>query len=129
MNRKDRLKKLAGVQEQLKALHEMRHAGFRAHAAAAQAEAEALRERFDAEGSMSALFPEVYHRRIERALERAARNLTLADQEAGLVATATARTNMVERAWRSATRADDRTRSDRERLEMIARTRPKEPKG
>src|SRR4051812_22938769 len=97
-SRKDRLKKLVGVQEQLKAFHEMRYASFRSAAATAEAEANALRQRFDAEGTISALFPEIYYKRIERALERAGHNLTLAEKEAGLVAAATARTNMVERA-------------------------------
>lgn len=119
MNRKDRLKKLAGVQEQLKAFHEMRYASFRAEAVAAENDAEALRQRFDAQDSMSTLFPEVYHRGIEKAVERAAMNLTLAEQEAGLVATATARTNMVERAYRTARREDERSRTDKERLDMI----------
>jgi hypothetical protein len=119
--RKDRLKKLTQVQEQLKAFHEMRYASFRAQAAAAESEAEALRQRFDAQDSMSALFPEVYHRHIERAVDRAAENMTLADQEASHVATATARTNMVERAYRDASRAEERTRADRERLEMVMR--------
>jgi hypothetical protein len=120
MNRKDRLKKLAGVQEQLKAFHEMRYAGFRAEAAAAESEANDLREKFDAAGSMSVLFPEVYHRGIEKALEKAAKNHTLAGEEAGLVATATARTNMVERAYRTAEREDERHRTDKERLELIS---------
>ena len=70
--RKERLKKLVSVQEQLKALHEMRHAGFLAEASSAESEAAELRERFDAEGSLSALFPEIYHRRIDQALMRAA---------------------------------------------------------
>jgi hypothetical protein len=118
--RKDRLKKLVGVQEQLRAFHEMRHLGYRAEATAAMRDAEAMRTRFDAEDSLSALFPEIYHRRIEQALERAARNLALAEQEAGRVATATARTNMIERAYRSASRQEERTRADSERLEMIA---------
>ena len=124
MTRKERLRKLANVQEQLKAFHEMRHATFRSQAAAAEGEANALRERFDAEGSMSALFPEVYHRRIERALERAAQNLTLAEEEVGRVATATARTNMVERAYRTVSRDEERVRVEKESLEMILRSRP-----
>lgn len=127
MTRKQRLKKLVAVQEQLKAFHEMRHAGFRAEATAAEGEVNALRAAFDDAGSMSALFPEVYHRRIERELERAAKNLTLADAEAGRVATATARTNMVERAYQSVSRKEERTLGDRERLEMIARARPGKP--
>lgn len=121
MNRKERLKKLATVQEQLKSFHEMRHASFRAQASAAESEAEELRRRFDEEGSMSALFPEVYHRGIERALERAALSLTRAEAEAAQVATATARTNMVERAYRTVRREDERIRADKERLEAIMR--------
>jgi hypothetical protein len=126
--RKDRLRKLTHVQEQLKAFHEMRYASFKAQAAAAQSEAEVLRERFDRADSMSVLFPEVYHRHIERAVDRAAHNLTLADQEASHVATATARTNMVERAYRDASRAEERTRVDREQLEMVMRDVGKKPK-
>ena len=113
------------VQEQLKALHEMRRAGFLAEAASAESEATNCAERFDAEGSMSALFPEIYHRRIDQAVMRAASNLNLAQEEAGRVSpTATARTKMVERAYREVSRQDERSRTDRERLEMIARGKP-----
>jgi hypothetical protein len=121
--KEQRLKKLVHVQEQLKAFHEMRYASFRSQALAAESEAKALRERFDAADSMSALFPEVYHKRIEREIERKAQNLSLAEQEVAYVATATARTNMVERAYRDARREEQRTRGDRERLEMIQRKR------
>ena len=123
--RKERLKKLVSVQEQLKALHEMRHAGFLAEASSAETEAAELRERFDAEASLSALFPEIYYRRIDQALMRAATNIDLASEEAGRVATATARTKIVERAYREVSRQDERARSDRERLELIARGNPK----
>ena len=119
--RKDRLKKLVHVQEQLKAFHEMRYASYRSEAASAESEANQLRQRFDEAGPMSALFPEVYHKRIERALERAAKNLTLAEQEATHLAAATARTNMVERAYRDVKREEERVQGDRERLEMIMR--------
>jgi hypothetical protein len=128
MNRKERLKKLASVQEHLKAFHEMRLASFRAQAAAAENEAEELRRRFDEETSMSALFPEVYYRGIQRALEKAAQNLTQAEEEAAHVAAATARTNMVERAYQTARREDERIRADKERLEAIMRALGK-PKG
>jgi len=121
--KQQRLKKLVHVQEQLKAFHEMRYASFRAQAVAAENEARALRERFDAAGSMSALFPEIYHKRIEREMEHAAQNQSLAEQEIAYVAAATARTNMVERAYRDARREEERTRGDRERLEMIQRKR------
>lgn len=121
--RKDRLKKLVKVQERLKALHETRRAGFLAQAATAGQEAEALAERFDAEDSLAGLFPELYHNRIANALKRRDESLDSARDEAGLVATATARTNMVERAYKVAARADERQRGDRERLEIIEQKR------
>ena len=123
--RVERLKKLLVLQEQLKAMHELRHAGFVAEAVAAKNEAEELVDRFNSEESMSALFPEVYHRRIGSALSREETNTRLATGEAAKVATATARTNMVERNYREARAADERERGDRERLEIIGqRLRP-----
>ncbi|RWX58286.1 hypothetical protein EN780_37260, partial [Mesorhizobium sp. M4B.F.Ca.ET.089.01.1.1] len=62
--RKERLRKLVKVQEQLKALHETRHATFVAAAGAAEAEARELVEHFDADQSLAGLFPDLYHRRI-----------------------------------------------------------------
>jgi hypothetical protein len=85
--RKERLRKLVTVQEQLKAL------------------------------------PEVYNRRIGQALARQEQSLLLAREEVERIATATARTNMVERAYRDIRRQDDRDNADRERLEMIERKR------
>ena len=124
--RKERLRKLVIVQEQLKALHETRHAGFVSAAAAAGQEAAELAARFDADESMSVLFPEVYNRRIGQALARQEENVALAHDEAGRIATATARTNMVERAYRDIRRQDERDNADRERLEMIERKRQDE---
>ncbi|TJW11602.1 MAG: hypothetical protein E5W82_17795 [Mesorhizobium sp.] len=121
--RKDRLKKLVKVQEQLKALHETRHATFLSAAAAAEAEARELVEHFDASDSLAGLFPDLYHRRIANAVARREANLESARQEAALIATATARTNIVERAYKDVRRRDDRERSDRERLELIAQKR------
>jgi DNA-binding transcriptional regulator YdaS (Cro superfamily) len=74
---------------------------------------------------LSALFPEIFHRRIDQAVMRAAGNINLAQEEAGRVAAATARTKMVERAYREVSRQDERSRTDRERLEMIARGKPR----
>ena len=120
-----RLKKLLVLHEQLKAMHEMRHAGFVAEAVAAKQEAADIVDRFNAEDSMSALFPEVYHRRIGSALTREDTNRKLASGEAAKVATATARTNMVERSYREARAIDERERGDKERLEIIGqRFRP-----
>ncbi|WP_164754216.1 hypothetical protein [Mesorhizobium sp. M7A.F.Ca.US.008.03.1.1] len=118
--RKDRLKKLVKVQEQLKALHETRHASFLAAASAAETEARELVGHFDQADSLSALFPDLYHRRIAQAVVRQEANLASARQEASLIAAATARTNMVERAYKDVRNRDERERSDRERLDIIA---------
>lgn len=124
--RKDRLKKLVKVQEQLKALHETRHATFLAAASAAEAEARELVGHFDQADSLSALFPDLYHRRIAQAVVRQEANLASAKQEAGLIAAATARTNMVERAYKDVRNRDERERSDRERLDIIAQKQGEE---
>lgn len=120
-SRRERLKKLVVVQEQLKALHETRHAGFVAQAIAAESEVQALAESFDSAEGMSQLFPELYHRRISAAINRQQLNLGLARFEVGKIAAATARTNMVERAYRDVRRQDERDSADRERLEIIER--------
>lgn len=124
--RKDRLKKLVKVQEQLKALHETRHATFLATAASAEAEARDLVGHFDRDNSLSGLFPDLYHRRIAQAVVRQEANLASAKQEAGLIAAATARSNMVERAYKDVRNRDERERSDRERLDIIAQKRGEE---
>ncbi|MER8750914.1 hypothetical protein NKH57_16755 [Mesorhizobium sp. M1050] len=121
--RKDRLRKLVKVQEQLKALHETRHATFIAAASNAEAEARDLVGHFDQADSLSGLFPDLYHRRIAQAVVRQEANLTSAKQEASLIAAATARTNMVERAYKEVRNRDERERSDRERLDLIAQKR------
>lgn len=119
--RKERLRKLVKLQDQLKAMHETRHAGFVAGAIAAGNEAAEIAQRFDSEDSLSALFPEIYHDRIGRALAQQQAAKGLAKVEAEKLATATARTNMVERAYRDALRKHDRDTADRERLDMIER--------
>lgn len=119
MDRVKRLRKLLAVQEKIKALHETRHAGFAAAATAAAAEASELASRFDAAGSMAELFPDLYSRHIDAALSRRDESLRAAASEAEKVATATARTNMVERDYRDARRDHERVRGDRERLEAI----------
>jgi len=123
--RVQRLKKLLALQEQLKALHELRHAGHVAEAVAARREAVEIVDRFNADQTMPTLFPEVYHSRIAQALSREEASLTQAAGEASKVAGATARTNMVERTYREARAADERQRADSDRLEMIGqRLRP-----
>lgn len=114
-----RLKKLVKVQEQLTALHEMRHAMHLAAASAATREAQELAAGFDAPGSFSALFPEVYNRRISDALARAGEERGKAGDEAARLASATARANMAERAYRQARRADERRMEERTLLDLI----------
>jgi hypothetical protein len=114
-----RLKKLLAVQEQLKALHEVRRAGYVAEAAAAKQEAIDLVAHFNASETMSALFPDVYHRRVGAALAREDAKRSMAEKESGRLATATARTNMVERSYREVRMSDDRQKGDRERLDII----------
>ena len=80
-SRKERLRKLVVVQEQLKSLHETRHAGYVAAAAAAQEEAFDLVSRFDAPESMAGMFPELYHRRISAAISRHQDNAGLAPRK------------------------------------------------
>ena len=76
--------------------------------------------------TLAGLFPDLYHRRIANAVARQEANQESARQEAALIATATARTNMVERAYKDVRRRDDRERSDRERLDLIAQKRGQE---
>ena len=123
-SRLERLKKLLAVQEQLKALHEVRHAGFVAEASAAKQEAADLVDSFNGNAALSALFPEIYHRRIGAALVREDANRGMAKSEAAKVATATVRTNMVERSYREVRLVDEREKGDRERLDMIGQRRP-----
>jgi hypothetical protein len=120
-SRTERLRKLVEVQGQLKALHEMRHATALAEAASAEREAAELSARFDAEDSLTDLFPDLYARRIQRALRRRDNKLASATTEAGHVATATMRSNMIERSWRDARREDERHEQDRATLEAVER--------
>lgn len=114
-----RLKKLVRVQDQIRALHEMHHAMHLANAASARREAEELAAGFDAPGSLSALFPEVYHRRIADALTRSDAELEKARAESSRLATATARANMVQRDYRDACQTDERRSTERMLLDLI----------
>jgi hypothetical protein len=120
-SRKDRLRKLVKVQQQLQSLHETRHAVHLAQEMAAKAEAAELVDRFDSPDTLSGLFPEIYHRRIGDALARGDASAELARTEADRVATARARSNMVERAYRTERQWEDRRVADRERLDLIDR--------
>ena len=121
-DRRDRLKKLVHVQEQLKAVHEMNRAGHLFRARQAEEEARDIAARFDQADSLSDLFPELYHRRVGQATARQHESDGMARDEAGRIAMATARTNMVERAYREAARLVERDDEDKERLEIVERS-------
>lgn len=121
-NDKKRLQKLLSVQEQIKALHEARHAGYLAQAQAAHHDADDLAAQF-AISPMAPLFPEIFHRRIAEAVERENANREKARQETAKVAVATARTTIVEKAFRRAAVKEERDAQDKELLELIDRQR------
>lgn len=120
--RSQRLKRLVRLQRQIKALHETHHATHLSQAAGARREAAELLEALNAASPLPGLFPDLYNRRIGAAMGREADETRQAGIEAGRVATATARTNMVERAWREAFRLEEREAAEKETLESVERT-------
>lgn len=118
-SRAQRLGKLLEVQRQMKALHELRQATHLADALAAAREAEELVKRFDQAGSLSALFPEVYHRHIGLALARERESRERAAEELRNVAKASARVNVIEKDYRDAAAAEERAIEEREAIEMV----------
>ncbi len=70
--RAQRLKRLVKLQEQIKALHETRHATHLSQAAAARRDAQELLEALNAASPLPGLFPDIYNRRIGAAMEREA---------------------------------------------------------
>lgn len=126
--RSDRLKRLVRLQKQIKALHETRHATHLSQAADARQEATELLEALNATSPLPGLFPDLYNRRIGAAMGRESQEIRNAEIEAGRVATATARTNIVERAWRDAFRMEERDAAEKETLENVERTALSEQK-
>jgi len=126
--RVDRLKRLLKVQTQLKAVHEMRHAGMVKAANAAGAEADEIAARKQDEGSLSTLFPDVFDRGMTRALARRDTNLAAAAAEAGRLATETVRTQRIADDYREARREAERAEEEREGLEAAVRMKAR-PRG
>jgi hypothetical protein len=120
-SRADRLKRLVRLQGQIKALHETKHATHVSRAIAAKQEATELLESLNTASPLPGLFPDIYNRRIGAAIDREVRENRRASVEAGLVATATARTNIVERAYRDAFRLEEREFAEKEQLENVER--------
>lgn len=120
--RSDRLKRLLRVQNQLKASHEMRRAGFLGAAGVADREATEIATRKEGSDTLASLFPELYERRIEQALNARDQNLKAAEREAGKIATETVRTNRIEDDFRQALRREERVAEERDGLEAVERT-------
>jgi len=116
-----RLAKLVKLQNQLKALHENRRAALLAKAGAAGREAEELAAKFDEADSLSALFPEIYHKRISDAVIVRDASLDAAGAEAERLTTATLRARIVEEAHRLASRHADRQSGERDLLDLLDR--------
>lgn len=119
--RAQRLKRLVKLQEQIKALHETRHATQLAQAAHAKKDASELLEALNNSSPLPGLFPDVYNRHIGAAIDREAKATERAEIQAGHVATATARTKIAERAWRDAFRQEERIAAEKEQLENVER--------
>jgi hypothetical protein len=120
-SRRQRLGKLVALQRRVKAVHETRNARHRQAAIAAEADAEAIASRFDAEDSLSSLFPDLYHSHTVRARERQAEELAKAAEHATMANRAGVRADIVRRAYIEAASEEERARAEREMLEFIER--------
>ncbi|PZO81818.1 MAG: hypothetical protein DI629_02945 [Mesorhizobium amorphae] len=114
-----RLRRLLAVHRTLSAACEARRAGHLAAACAARADAENLRERFDAAGSLFALFPELYHDRVARAVQRASEETDKADAEGLALAKLATREKSVEERLAQAERWEARTADERTLLQWV----------
>ena len=114
-----RLAKLLIVHDQLKSLHEARRAGFLEAQAQAGAEAAALIRRFDEPDSLSGLFPELYHARIEAAWTREAEQRALAEEEARRLAALTLREKRIAEELETLRAAAERASAERAALEWV----------
>lgn len=120
-SRSDRLRRILRVQEQLKAMHEMRRANALRAAHEAEAEAVEIASGKDTDGTLSRLFPDLYERAIVKAHDRRDRHLESARQEALKVATETLRIDRVGQDHRAALRLEERATEERNALETVER--------
>jgi hypothetical protein len=116
-----RLRRLLELQGKLKAVHEMRHADYLSRAMTAGKEVADLFAEMGNPDSFSRLFPDLYVRAARAALAREQRFREKAREEAAAVAVETARTGMVEDAWRAAQRQESRLEQEKEILEAVER--------
>lgn len=120
-SRADRLKRLIRLQKQIKGLHETRHAQHLTEAARARQDATELLEALNRASPLPGLFPDIYNRRIGAAVDREEQEVLKAQEEAHLVAKATARTKFVEQAWREAAQLEERAEEEKAQLEILER--------
>ncbi len=125
--RTDRLTKVLVLQEKLKELHETRQALHTANARFAAEEAEDVVKAFNAEGSLSSVFPEIYHARVASATAAKQQHLANAHVEGLRVAKASARLDAVGREVVISRRADERFADERDQTEALSR-QPAKPK-
>lgn len=118
-DRVKRLGKLLGVHETLEALGEARRAGFLAEARALREEARDLAERLDDAQSLSALFPALYHDRIQRCLAQAREAEEAAAREAEALARLRLRAKSIRRARDEEQAAAERQQAERLVLDWV----------
>lgn len=116
-----RIARLIAVQNQLKAFHEMQRAALLRQARAAELEAEEIGARKNDGGSLAHVFPELYERGIARSLAARDRSEVAAAAEAGKIAAQSARANMLTRAYRAASGAEEREAEEKAALESVER--------
>lgn len=116
-----RIARLIAVQNQLKAFHEMRHAALVRQAREAARDAEEIGARKNDGSSLAHVFPELYDRGIARSLAARDRSEAAAAAEAGKIAAQTARANMLTRAYRAASGAEERDAQEKAALESVER--------
>lgn len=119
--RTDRLNRVLSLQQKLKTLHETRQAAHSANAHAAEAEVEEIVSAFNAEGSLSNVFPELYHSRVASAAAARQQHLANARVEAGRAAKAAARAEAVGRKVDISRRADERMAEEQDQGEALSR--------
>lgn len=128
-SRSDRLKRILRVQEQLKAMHEMRRANELRAAHLASSDAAEIASGKDGDDTLSGLFPDLYERAIVKAQDRRDRHLEAARREADKIAAETARTDRVGQDYRAAVRVEERAVEERNALETVERLLGLAPSG
>lgn len=119
--RTKRLRQLIELQQQMKAIREMRHADLRREAAAAEQEAAALMAGVENQSPIASLFGDLYTKRIGAALSRKDEKDRLAREEAQRIASETARANIVKRYYQEALRQEERVAAEKETLDAVTR--------